>query len=337
MKRSKAWGVLGVAVGAALGWMVAVPAWAEDELVVYTARKEHMIKPLFDAYTAKTGVKIQFLSDNAEPLLMKLQTEGSSTPADLLMTVDAGNLWRAAKEGVLAPIESAVLEKNVAPHLRDPGKQWFALSQRARVMVYATDRVKPEPLKDYADLADPKWKGKLCLRSSKKIYNQSLVALLIDQHGEAKTETMVQGWVTNLAEPPAADDTKVMEAIAAGQCDVGVVNTYYYGLLMDKKPNLKLALHFPPNGGTHLNISGAGVTKHAPHPAEAIKLLEWLTTPEAQRMFADLNFEYPVNPAAPMNDKVKSWGTPSGDQRNMSLAGELQEKAVKLMDRAGYK
>ena len=312
---------------------------AAEELVVYTARKEHLVKPLFDAYTKKTGVNIRYITDKAAPLLARLQAEGKKSLADMLITVDAGNLWQAANKGVLAQIDSAVLEKNVPAHLQDSKNRWFGLSVRARTIVYATDRVKDGELTTYEGLADPRWKGRLCLRTSKKVYNQSLVAMMIAQKGEAEAEKIVKGWVNNLAAAPFSNDTKTMQAIAAGQCDVGVVNTYYYGRLMKKEPATKLALFWPNQGdrGVHVNISGAGVTKNAKHREQAIKLIEWLSGEEAQKIFASLNMEYPVNPAVKPDPVVAAWGDFKQDQLNVAKAGELQAAAVMLMDRAGYK
>jgi len=310
-----------------------------EEVVVYSARNEQLIKPVFDAYTRATGVTIRFITDKEGPLMQRLKAEGPNTPADLLLTVDAGNLWQAAEEGLLAPVNSPILQRNVPASLRDPGNRWFGLSVRARTIVYNTDRVRASDLSTYEDLADPKWKGRLCLRTSKKVYNQSLVAMLIAEHGEAKTERIVRGWVANLATDPFADDTKMMEAVAAGQCDVGIGNTYYYGRLMEKKPNLPLALFWPnqQGSGVHVNISGAGVTRYAKNRAGAIRLLEWLSSPAAQNLFADVNLEYPVNPQVKPAPAVAAWGEFKRNPINVAKAGELQAAAVKLMDRAGYK
>ncbi|MBF0628786.1 MAG: extracellular solute-binding protein [Magnetococcales bacterium] len=314
-------------------------SFAAEEIVIYSARKEHLLKPILDAYREKTGVATRYLTDGEGPLLARLQAEGSSTPADLLITVDAGNLWHAAEQGVLAPVESATLTANIPETLRDPQKNWFGLSVRARTIVYSTERVKPAELSSYEDLADPKWKGRLCLRSSEKIYNQSLVAMLIARLGEEATEKIVRGWVGNLAVPVFSNDTKLMEAMAAGRCDVGIVNTYYFGALQKEKPNTPVALFWANQGGngTHINISGAGVTKHAKHRQEAIKLLEWLSTPEAQQLFAELNMEFPANPAVKPHATVAAWGDFKSESLNVSLAGKFQTSAVRLMDRAGYK
>jgi iron(III) transport system substrate-binding protein len=331
--------LLSVLASALIATLVNSAAMAAEGVVVYTARKEHLVKPLFDAYTKKTGVKIDYITDKAAPLLARLQAEGKNSPADMLITVDAGNLWQAAEKGVLAPVQSATLEKNIPAHLRDPEGRWFGLSIRARTIVYATDRVKAGELTTYEDLATPKWKGRLCLRTSKKVYNQSLVAMMIAQQGEAEAEKIVKGWVDNLATAPFSNDTKTMEAIAAGQCDVGIVNTYYYGRLMKKNPDTRLALFWPnqDDRGVHVNISGAGVTKHARQRDQAIKLIEWLSGEEAQKIFASLNMEYPANPAIPADATVSAWGEFKQDRLNVARAGELQASAVMLMDRAGYK
>jgi iron(III) transport system substrate-binding protein len=317
---------------------LAAPASA-DEVVVYSARNEQLIKPLFDAYTKETGVKIKFITDKEGPLLQRLKAEGANTPADMLITVDAGNLWEAAREGVLKPVQSKTLEANIPAHLRDPGNHWFGLSVRARTMFYNTQKLKPADLSGYEDLAQPKWKGKLCLRTSKKVYNQSLVAMLIAEHGEAKSEQIVRGWVANLATDVFPDDTKMLEAIAAGQCDVGLANTYYFGRLIEKKPGLPLAIFWAnqKDSGVHVNVSGAGIAKHAKNEKEALRLLEWLSSEKAQNLFADVNLEYPVNPAIKADAVVAAWGPFKQSTMNLAKAGELQAQAVKLMDRAGYK
>jgi iron(III) transport system substrate-binding protein len=310
-----------------------------DEVVVYSARKDHLVKPLFDAYTEKTGTHIKYITDKAAPLLARLQAEGEHSPADMLITVDAGNLWQAAERGVLSPVQAVILEKNIPAHLRDPKGRWFGLSVRARTIVYATDRVKPGDLSTYENLADPIWNGRLCLRTSKKVYNQSLVAMMIAQNGEAKTENIVKGWVANLATVPFSNDTRMMKAIAAGQCDVGIVNTYYYGRLVKKEPTIKLALFWPnqQGRGVHVNISGAGITQNAPNRPAAVKFLEWLSGTEAQQIFASLNMEYPANPAIENDETVATWGSFKQDQLNVTKAGELQAASVMLMDRAGYR
>jgi iron(III) transport system substrate-binding protein len=315
-----------------------IQAAPEATLTVYSERKDHLIKPVFEAYTKKTGVKVTFLTDNTATLIQRIQAEGKKSPADILLTVDAGNLWSAAQSGLFEAVKSEALEKNVPANLRDPGNQWFGLSQRARTIVYNPTKVKPEEIKSYENLAEPLFKKRLCLRSSKKVYNQSLVAMMIAEKGEERVEKTVKGWVQNLAAPVFQDDTAVIEAVAAGQCDVGVVNTYYYGRLLEKNPKLAAKLFWPGKdvGGVHVNVSGAGILKTAPHKAEAVKFLEWLSSPEAQGQFAEVNHEYPVNPAVSASSFVQSWGKFDATLINMAKAGELQEKAIKLMDRVGY-
>lgn len=310
-----------------------------SEVVVYSARKEHLIKPLFDAYTAETGVKVTYITAKAGALLERIKAEGERTPADVFMTVDAGNLWHAAKEGVLQPVDSEVLNANIPAHLRDPQNQWFGLSVRARTLVYHKDRVKPEELSTYAALAEPQWKNRLILRTSKKVYNQSLVASLIAEQGEKETERIVKGWVDNLAVAPFSSDTKALEAMVAGVGDVTVVNTYYFGRLLKKNPELPLAIFWPDQNGSgvHMNVSGAGVTKYAKNKAEAVKLLEWLSSEKAQGSFAALNMEYPANQAIAPDAAVAAWGEFKGNSMNVARYGESQADAIKLMDRTGYK
>ena len=308
------------------------------EIVVYSARNEHLIKPIFDRYTEETGVTISFVTDKEAPLMQRLIAEGNRTPADILMTVDAGNLWHAAENDLFQTVDSATLAANIPEHLRDPQNRWYGLSVRARTIVYSTKRVNARELSSYAALADEQWNGRLCLRTSKKVYNQSLVAMMIAEHGDAATEEIVRGWVGNLATDVFSNDTKVMEAIAAGQCDVGIVNTYYFGRLQKENPDIKLALFWPDQDGSgvHVNISGAGITRYAPHRDEAVRFLEWLSTPAAQGMFAGVNMEYPANPDIPVDAVVEAWGEFKPNVINVSSAGELQADAVKLMDRAGY-
>ena len=307
-------------------------------LTIYTERKDHLLKPVCEAYKQKTGVSCVLLSDQSSVLIEKLKAEGAKSPADLFLTVDAGNLWNAARLGLLEPVTGGTLKDAVPEHLRDPQNRWFGVSLRARTLVYNPDKVKEADLKSPMNLADPQFKKRLCLRSAKKIYNQSLVALLIAEHGEEAVEKAVRGWVSNLAAPVFPDDTKLIEAVAQSQCDVGLVNTYYLGRLQAEKPSIKAKLFFPPasQGGTHVNISGAGILKTSTKKAEAQQFLEWLLTPEAQKIFADVNFEYPVNPKVAPAPLVQAWGPMVMSTVPLFQAGELQEKAIKLMDRAGY-
>jgi iron(III) transport system substrate-binding protein len=327
---------------AAVAILVINVSWGfAEEVVVYSARKDHLIKPLFDAYKAETGVDVKYITGKAAPLIQRLKSEGKNTPADILLTVDAGNLWNAAEEGLLQRIDSTVLDANVPEHLRDSDKRWFGLSVRARTIVYGTDRVKPSELTTYEALGDKKWKGRLCLRTSKKVYNQSLVAMFIAEHGIPKTEEIVRSWIGNLSADPFSNDTKVMEAILAGQCDAGIVNTYYFGRLQKKDPELKLALFWPNQGdsgqGVHVNVSGAGITQYAKNMDGAVKLLEWLSSEKAQNLFADSNMEYPVNQRVQPHDSVAGWGNFKQNLIKVERAGELQKESIMLMDRAGYR
>lgn len=309
------------------------------ELVVYSARVEGLIKPILDRYTAETGTKVTFVTDDAGPLIERLNAEGRNSPADILLTVDAGQLWFAAERGLLQPAQSAVLAANIPANLRDPANRWFGFSLRARTIAYSTERVDPAALSTYADLAEPKWKGKLCLRTSRQIYNQSLVAMLIAENGEERTEQIVRGWVDNLAAEVFTSDTRLLEAIAAGQCDVGLVNTYYFGRMQRDKPDVPVKLFWADQtgSGVHVNISGAGITTHARHTDEARKFLEWLSGAEAQGLFAALNLEFPVTPGIAADPIVAAWGTFTQNPINVAKAGELQADAVRLMDRAGYR
>lgn len=308
------------------------------ELVVYSSRKEHLIKPLFDVYTQQTGIEINYVTDKAGVLLQRLKAEGANTPADVLITVDAGNLWHAAKQGVLQPVDSEVLQQNVPVFLRDPLNRWFGLSKRVRTIVYSTERVDPANLSTYEDLGADQWQDRLLLRTSKKVYNQSLVAMLIAEHGLERAEGIVRSWVDNLAARPFSSDTRVMEAILAGQGDLGVVNSYYFGRLLRDNPDLKLALYWPnqDSTGVHVNVSGAGVVAHADQAGEAQRLIEWLSSEDAQNMFADANMEYPVNPDVEPHAFVAAWGDFRESDMNLSRAGEMQAEAIRLMDRAGY-
>jgi iron(III) transport system substrate-binding protein len=309
------------------------------ELVVYSARKEHLIRPLFETYTKETGVKINYITDKAAVLMQRIKAEGQATRADLLITVDAGNLWHAAQEGILQPVSSRILSENIPPHLRDPENRWFGLSIRARTIVFNPKKVAPNELSTYENLAEPHWKGRLLLRTSKKVYNQSLVAMLMAEHGKARTEEILRGWVKNLAAPPFSSDTKVLEAIAAGQGDVGIVNTYYVGRLLKKKPSLPLKIFWPNQNanGVHVNVSGAGVIAQSKRSEAARKLLVWLSSKQAQNLYADVNLEYPANPRVSPDPIVTAWGKFKQNPINLDNAGKFQARAIQLMDRAGYK
>ena len=314
-------------------------AAGEQTVTIYSSRNEQLIKPLLDKYTEKTGVKIELVTDKTGPLMARLQAEGKNTPADMLLTVDAGNLWQAAEQGLLQPVSSTILETNVPAKYRDPKGQWTGLSLRARTIFYDPSKVSADQLSTYADLADPKWKGKLCLRSSKAVYNQSLVASMMENLGEEKTEEIIRGWVANLATDVFSDDTSMLEAIAAGQCEVGIANSYYYGRLLDEKPNFPVKIFWANQGttGTHVNISGAGVIANSDNPDGALKLMEWLSSDEAQGLYASSDKEYPVKVGIDESELLRSWGPFKQDSISVQKFGELQTQAIQMMDKAGYK
>jgi iron(III) transport system substrate-binding protein len=322
----------------ALTLIASTAAQAADEVVVYSSRIDDLIKPVFDAYTAKTGVKVKFITDKEAPLMQRLKAEGANTPADLLLTVDAGNLWQAEQMGILQPFTSKTIDANIPLQYRAASHAWTGLSLRARTIAYSTDRVKPGELTTYEALADKQWEGRLCLRTAKKVYNQSLTATMIEVHGADKTEEILKGWVRNLSTDVFSDDTAVLEAINAGQCDVGIVNTYYYGRLHKQKPELPVKLFWPNqvDRGVHINLSGIGLTKNAPHPEAAKALVEWMTTPEAQKIFADVNQEFPANPAVQPSEEVAAWGKFIADTLPVEIAGKRQAEAIRLMDKAGW-
>ncbi len=318
-----------------LGTAVAAPT-----LTVYSSRKSNLIEHVFKAYEKTSGVKIEYMTDKAGPLLQKLMAEGAHSKADIFMTVDAGNLWTAAEQGVLKGVDSETLRANIPAFYRDPSDRWFGLSLRARTIVYNPNKVKPSELSTYEDLASPKWKGRLALRTSKKVYNQSLVAMLIENHGHREAMGLVQGWVSNLGAPVFAKDSMALQAVAAGRADVTLVNTYYYGRLMRENPDLPLSIFWPnqgDQGGVHVNVSGAGVVRHSKNEAEAVKLLEWLSSEAGQNLFSDVNMEYPVNEKVAPSEEIAAWGSFRPNTTNLAVAGRRQREAIMLMDIAGYK
>lgn len=321
------------------------PAWAQGEVNLYSARQEVLIKPLLDQFSARTGIKVNLVAGNADALIQRLTSEGINSPADILLTVDAGNLNKAKEMGLFQPVRSQNLEKDVPAAYRDPAGEWFGLSMRARPILYAKDRVNPADLDNYADLADPRWKGKVCVRSSGNVYNQSMVAAMIARKGAAATESWAKGLVTNFARPPQGGDRDQIKAVAAGQCDVALVNTYYLGGMLnasqaeEKEAAAKVGIIWPnqKENGVHVNVSGAGVTKHAKNRDNALRLLEFLVSEEAQRWYAEVNYEYPVRKGTPISETLAAWGAFKADDLNLATLGEHNAEAVKLMDRAGWK
>tara|TARA_B110000967_G_scaffold209861_1_gene268152 strand:+ start:2540 stop:3508 length:969 start_codon:yes stop_codon:yes gene_type:complete len=316
-----------------------IQAATSDDITVYSSRKEHLIHPLFEQFTKQTGIEVNYLTGSGSDLIERLKLEGSNTPADMFMTVDAGDLWYAGTQDIFQSINTETIKSNIPTYLRDPMGLWTGLSVRARTIVYSKDRVNPANLSTYSDLASSKWNKKLCLRTSKKIYTKSLVASIIHNQGEEKASEVISGWVNNLAAVPNAKDSHVMDAIISGQCDVGLVNTYYYGQLLEKNPNAPVKIFWANQDttGVHVNVSGAGITKHASNPSGATQLLEWLSSAEAQAIYGSLNKEYPANLNIDSDEIVSTWGDFKQDKMNLSIAGILQSDAVKLMQRLGYK
>ena len=316
-----------------------------DEVNVYSARKEALILPLLEKFEAETGIGFNLITAKADELLKRLESEGRSTPADVFITTDAGRLQRAKEAGVLQAVDNPRLNARIPQNLRDRENYWFGLSQRARVIFYARDRVDPGELSTYEALADPQWRQRICIRSSSNIYNQSLVASMIEAHGVEKTEAWARGLVANFARQPAGGDTDQLRAAAAGQCDIAIANTYYYGRLAasdneaDRKIAESLGVFWPNQGdrGAHVNVSGAAVTAYAKHPESAERLLEFLASSESQTWYAEVNIEYPAVADAESSALLKSFGEFKGDSLNLSRLGENNRAAVQLMDRAGWR
>ncbi|MGK7934205.1 MAG: Fe(3+) ABC transporter substrate-binding protein [Xenococcaceae cyanobacterium] len=312
---------------------------------VYSSRHYNTDDELYDGFTRQTGIKVNLIEGKDDELIERIKSEGVNSPADILITVDAGRLWRAEQAGIFAPIESAILTEKIPANLRSPDNLWFGMSKRARVIMYNKDRIKPSELSTYEDLADPKWKGKIAIRSSSNIYNQSLVAGLIEVHGEEATEQWCRDLVANFARPPEGNDRAQIEAAAAGIADISVANTYYlprYAKDSDPAKQAifeKVGVFFPnQNGrGTHVNISGGGMVKTAPHKEEAIAFLEYMVSSKAQEFFALGNNEYPVVEGVPIDSVVASFGEFKMDTTNVSSYGANNALAVKIMDRAGWK
>lgn len=312
---------------------------------IYTTRHYDTDELLFNLFTGETGIKVNVVKADADELLERIEREGADTVADLLFTVDAGRLHKAKEKSLLQPVTSDVLFENIPEVLRDKDNQWFGLTKRARVIVYSLDRVNPSELSTYEDLTDPKWKGKILIRSSENIYNQSLLASFIALYGEEKAAEWAQGIVKNLARTPKGNDRDQAKAIVAGEGDIAIMNTYYVGgMLNSANPEeqdvaKKVGIFFPDQegAGTHVNVSGVGLTKYAKNKENAIKLIEFLSSEKAQKLFAEANYEYPVNPLAESSNLLKAWGEFKEQDINLSLLGEYQLDAVKIFDKVGWK
>jgi len=330
---------------AAATLVLASGAFAQGEVNLYSSRQENLIRPLLDRFTQRTGIKVNLVSGSDDAIIERLRIEGSSSPADLLLTADAGRLYRAKSLQLLQPVQSRVLEAAVPAAYRDPEGHWYGLSLRARVLVYAPARVKAGELSTYEALAEPRWRRRLCVRSSGNIYNQSLTAALIAHHGVQATETWARGLVANFARPPAGGDREQILAVAAGLCDVALVNTYYLGGMLNgsdtaqREAASNVAVFWPnqTGQGAHVNVSGGGVTRAAKNVANATRLLEFLVGPEAQRWYGEANSEYPVVAGVAWSPTLQKWGRFNADSLNLARLGENNAAAVQLMDRAGWK
>jgi iron(III) transport system substrate-binding protein len=324
---------------------LATTARAQGEVNVYNSRHYTTDTQLWDAFTQATGVKVNVISADHDQLIQRLIQEGDNTPADVLITVDAGRLVFAADNNLFASVRSAAIEQAVPAHLRDPDGKWFGLAYRARVLVYHKDRVKPAELSTYEALAEPVWRNRLLVRSGTNIYNLSLMGAVIAVHGVEKAEAWGRGIVANLARPPQGGDTDQIKALAAGQGDVALSNHYYFARLAasqkaeDQAVVADLNVFFPSlaDRGTHVNISGAGVVRAGKNQANAIRLIEFLVTPQAQTYFANVNFEYPVNPSVPPHPVLAAWGSFKQDQLNPAVYAANSAEAAKIMDRVGWK
>jgi iron(III) transport system substrate-binding protein len=318
---------------------------ASDEVNIYSARQESLIKPLLERFTEQTGTKVNLVTGKGDALLTRLKSEGMNSPADILLTVDAGRLYRAQEAGVLQAIASDELNSLIPSHLRSSDNQWYGLSVRARVIVYGKDRVQANQLSTYEALADPQWRGKICVRSSGNIYNQSLVSGMITSQGMIKTEAWLKGFVSNFARPPAGGDRDQIKAVASGQCDIAVVNSYYLGgmILSDDQSQQtaasKVALFWPnqQDRGTHINISGAGITKSAKNLKLAEELIVFLAANDSQEWYAERNNEFPVRETVKVSSVLESWGPFVADTLNVSELGRNNSAAIMAMDRAGWK
>ena len=327
--------------------LLALPALAQDKLLnLYSSRHYQTDEALYNNFTKTTGIKLNRIEAGEDPLIERLRNEGAASPADVLVTVDAGRLWRAEQLGLFQPVESKILATRLPEHMRAPNNQWFGFSARARVIIYNKAAVKAADVQNYEDLADPRLKGKVCTRSGSHVYNLSLMSALIEHWGEAKAEQWAQGVVANFARDPKGGDTDQIKAVAAGECGVAIANTYYYVRLLasDKPEDRKIiaatGLVWPnqKSFGTHMNVSGAGVVRHAKNRDAAIQFLEYLAGDQAQGYFADGNNEWPVVKSAPLSNKaLASLGTFKMDTLNISALGRNQALAQKIFDRAGFK
>jgi iron(III) transport system substrate-binding protein len=332
-----------IAAVAAVSLLSSASAFAQSgEVNVYTYRETKLIQPMFDAFTKDTSVKVNVISA-ASGLEQRIKSEGASSPADVLLTVDIGRLEEAVKAGITQPLVSPALEKIVPAQYRDPEGHWAGISMRARVFYVSKERVKDTAL-TYEELADPKWKGKICIRSGQHIYNNALIAAYIAHYGEAKAEEWLKGVKANLAQKPSGGDRETARDVAAGKCDIGVGNTYYWALMNDKEADKKawadatrvVLPTFKDNGGTHVNLSGVVLVKTAPNKANGIKLIEWLASEKAQHMYADMNYEYPMRAGIEVNPTIQNYGAIKADPTPISKIADNKKAAANLVDKVGF-
>lgn len=318
---------------------------AASEVNVYSHRHYDTDKQLFKMFEEKTGIKVNVVKADASALIKRIQSEGKNSPADVLITVDAAGLFQAKDQGLLQSVQSDYLTAHIPAKFRDKDNQWFALTKRARVFVYKVGSDIPNQLKTYEDLADPKFKGQVMVRSSNNVYNQSLLAAVIAHHGEEYALNWAKGVVANMTDDPKGNDRYQVKAVANDIGSIAVANTYYIGKMVDNRDISqaeavkKVKILFPvfENGGTHVNVSGAGVAKYAPNKENAIKFIEFLASKDAQGLFANGNFEYPILSEVEKNDILKSWGTFEEDNISMNLLGENNKAAVKIFDQANWR
>ena len=328
-----------ISICASLFILVSCAYEPADELTIYTSRQPQLIEPIVEKFSLETGIKVNFLSGNAQELMERIDVEGDTSPADIFMTVDAGVLWQAAERDIFSSTNSKILEENIPSYLRDPENKWFGFSKRARTIVYSNDQFNDNDFSTYEDLADPKWKGKLCLRTSKKVYNRSLMASMIDAYGFEKAKEVVTGWISNLATEVFSNDTNALKAVSSGQCGLTIVNTYYLARLLNdpQYDNLSLFWANQSDRGVHVNISGAGIVKASKNKQAATLLLEYLSSEKAQDFYASANKEYPVLDGAMVHASIKDWGEFIEDNINVGKLGSLQKEAVFLAQEVGYK
>ena len=332
--------VLGLVVSA-IGLSMVPAAHAAKEVNVYSLRQPFLIEPMFKRFTEETGIRVNTLFSQSG-LVERIKHEGRNTPADLLLTVDIGRIQDAVDAGIAQPIESDVLNANIPDQFRDENKLWVGLTTRARVLYTSLDRLEPDAITTYEELADPKWKGRICVRSAMHVYNIALIASMVAHHGEEETKIWLTGLKNNLARKPQGADIDQIEAVSQGVCDVAIGNSYYYGKMLDD-PNKadaakQVRIVFPNQGdrGTHVNISGVTLMKYAPNKENAIKLVEFLSGAEAQHMYADINFEYPVKPGVAWSERVRAWGTFVHDDLPLNTVAANRGAAIRLIDEVGF-